>query len=58
MVSASSRVKPPDHVKVAWHPGGPRHASVVERNDSVKNRSVRWDPSPPFSNTEEAAAYA
>ena len=43
-----ARVKPPHHVKVAWHRGGPSHTSVARRGGSMRNRHQPWGaPSPP-----------
>ena len=45
--SATSQVKPPHHVKVAWHRGGPSHTSVTERGDSNGAATSHGVPSPP-----------
>ena len=48
-----SRVKPPHHVKVAWHRGGPRHASVTRRSGFARNLRAKplhapgYPPLPP-----------
>ena len=41
------QVKPPHHVKVAWHRGGPSHTSVARRGGSMRNRHQPWGAHPP-----------